>query len=280
VVSVALLETSGEFDPLGVQTRARLAGDRYRISGTKLFVPYAGTAEALVCVARTDGAPLALSLLMVPSGTPGLELTRLRTSNGDPLFGVTFRDVEIPRSGLLGEPDRGWEHVSRMLERAAALKCAELVGIGQRALDMTVAYVSQRVQFGQPIGKFQAVQHHCADMYKVLEQARVLTAQAISRLDKRIPASREVSLAKVKASEGIPWLLRMAHQLHGGVGYYTEYFLETLYRRSIAAQAAYGSASWHRGRLADWLEKDPDALRRPGAHPRVGLFKSSGPPPP
>jgi alkylation response protein AidB-like acyl-CoA dehydrogenase len=153
-----------------------------------------------------------------------------------------------------------------MLDVAAALKCAELLGIGGRALDLTREVAGMRIQFGQPIGAFQAVQHHIADMYRVTEQTRVLTAQAVALLDNGQRAGREVSLAKIKASEGTIELLNLAQQIHGGVGYYTDYPLETYFRRTMAAQGAYGSARWHRRRLGGLLAADTDGFRRVGAH--------------
>ncbi|MBI4506193.1 MAG: acyl-CoA/acyl-ACP dehydrogenase [Chloroflexi bacterium] len=267
LLSAALLEPGADIAPSAVQMRATAFAGGFRLRGQKLFVPYAHVASHLVCLVRADDAPQGLSLLLVPRVAPGVQLTRLRTTNGDPQFAVAFTDVDVPRSALLSASGAAWPHVEATLDRGAALKCAELVALGQRALDLTLAFVRERTQFGQPIGRFQAVHHHCADMSCLLEQARVLTAQAIWRLADGREAAREVALAKVKASEGIPALLRMAHQLHGGVGYYTNYPLEMLYRRSMAAAAVYGSARWHRRRLAHLLATDAARFRRAGAHP-------------
>jgi alkylation response protein AidB-like acyl-CoA dehydrogenase len=267
LLTVALQEPGLELGPTGVQARAVPQGEGYRLQGAKLFVAYAEAADQILCVARTGEAPEALSLLLVPRGAAGVHFTRLRTSNEDPQYAVDFVGVELPGSALVGAKDGAWPAVEEMLNRAAVLKCAEMAGLGQRALELTLEYVAQRVQFGQPLGKFQAVQHHCADMYRVLEQTRILAAQALWRLSNRKSATREVSLAKIKASEGIPWLLRMAHQLHGGVGYDANYPLATLYRRSIAAQGACGSARWHRQRLSRMLATDPESFRREESHP-------------
>lgn len=267
LLSVALLEPGADLAAPSVQTRATEVAAGFRVHGEKLFVPYAHVASHLLCVVRTGDAPEALSLLLVPREAPGVQLTWLRTTNSDPQFAVAFSDVDVPRSALLGAPNAAWPHVATVLDRGAALRCAELVALGQRALDLTLAFVRERTQFGQPIGRFQAVHHHCADMCCLLEQARALTAQAVWRLAEGREAGREVALAKVKASEGIPALLRMAHQLHGGVGYYTNYPLEMLYRRSMAAAATYGSARWHRRRLAHLLATDAARFRHAGAHP-------------
>ncbi len=271
LMAVALQEPGPELDLAAIRTRAIPTAAGYRLWGRKLLVPYAELADKLICVARTGDEAGALGLFLVPRGAPGMQLTRLRTTNGDPQYVVDFQQVDLPYSSLLGEPGGAGPSLTGMLNEAAALKSAELVGIGQRALDLTLEFVKTRVQFDQPIAKFQAVQFHCADMYGQLEQARTLVAQALWRLANGKRATRDVSLAKVKASEGIPWLLRMAHQLHGGVGYDANYPLETLYRRSMAAQAAYGSAAWHRKRLATMLREQPASFRREGSHPFSGI---------
>jgi alkylation response protein AidB-like acyl-CoA dehydrogenase len=148
-----------------------------------------------------------------------------------------------------------------MIERAAALKAAELTGIGQAALDLTVAYARDRIQFGRPIGSFQGVQHHCAEMSRDLTVTRLLARQAAARIDSGRDARREVSIAKAKASEVIPALTRTAHQIHGAVGYYRDYPLELSYHRAIAAAASYGTAADHRRALARLLREEPAAFR-------------------
>lgn len=266
LLAAALQEPGPELAAAHIAARAEPSADGFVLSGTKLFVPYAHVAEALLCLARTGSAPEALSLFVVPRAAAGVHLTRLRTTNGDPQFAVTLDRVFVPHTALLGPLHGAWPHVLAMLDLVAALRCAELLGLGRRALELTLRFVRERVQFDRPIGSFQAVHHHCADMYRDLEQVRVLTAQAITRLAEGRPASREVSLAKVKASEAVPRVLFMAHQLHGGVGFYTDYPLETLYRRVMAAQVAGGSALWHRRRLGHLLATDAARFRHEGAH--------------
>ncbi|MBI2847345.1 MAG: acyl-CoA dehydrogenase, partial [Chloroflexi bacterium] len=109
------------------------------------------------------------------------------------------------------------------------------------------------VQFGRPIGSFQAVHHHLADMYRDIVTSRLLTYQAAWRLGEGLPAAKEVSMAKTKLNYAYPAVTRMAHQIHGGVGYYTEYDLELYYRRALAGQVGYGDAPHHRELIAKEL---------------------------
>ncbi len=257
LLAVALLEEGARLGEREIQTRAvPRTGGGYRIEGSKVLVRDAGAADALV-VATRDGT--AVTLLLVERGTPGLDVRPQPAAGGEPLFSVHLDGVGVGEEAVIGAPGAGWPHVERLLARGAALKAAELVGIGQAALDLTLAYARERTQFGRPIGSFQAVHHHCADIYREVVACRLLAYRAAWSLDRMEgdPAASEVrravATAKAKASEAIPWATRVAHQVHGGVGYYRDYPLEIFTRRAIAAAAAYGDARYHRRRLAGAL---------------------------
>jgi alkylation response protein AidB-like acyl-CoA dehydrogenase len=139
------------------------------------------------------------------------------------------------------------------MDGGTVLHCAYTVGSMQAALELAVSYSRERQQFGRPIGSFQAVHHHLADMYRDTQVARLLTYQAAWRWAAGLEAVREVSLARVKVSTVAPMVTSLAHQIHGGVGYYTEYPLELHYRRALAGAVALGGAPGHRERLARYL---------------------------
>jgi alkylation response protein AidB-like acyl-CoA dehydrogenase len=137
------------------------------IDGTKLFVANAHTADTLLVAVRTSdvgGPDSGISLLLVPGNTPGIELTPLQTIAADRQFEVEFRHVEVGAGALLGELHQGWPLLKKTLDHATVAKCSEMVGIAQVAFDMAVDYAKNRVQFGRPIGSFQAIKHKCADM--------------------------------------------------------------------------------------------------------------------
>lgn len=263
----ALHEPGRELSLSAIQTTLRTRGGGFLLCGTKLFVPYASDASELVCLCRTGDGPDNLALVLVTPSAPGVQLTPMPTSNEDPQYAVTLADVPIDRERIVASGSSVGPAVAAAVDRAAAVTAAELFGIGRAALSLTLAYVQRRMQFGRPLASFQVVQHHCVDMYRDLEQTRILTEAAVERLDAGLASGRSVSLAKVKASEAVGAVLRTAHQLHGGIGYYTDYPLELLYRRSMRAQAAWGSCRWHRTRLARQLREDADGFRRDGAHP-------------
>ena len=261
LLTVALMEHSGSLAPEAITLSLSNNGESLCIDGTKLFVRDAGVAQAILCVARSGPAPNDLSLILVPADAPGLRRTRMAAAGGEALWQVHFDKVQLPASALIGQRGAVWPYVQSMIQRSAAMKAAELTGIGQAALDLTVAYARDRIQFGRPIGSFQGVQHHCAEMSRDLTVTRLLARQAAARIDSGRDAQREVSMAKAKASEAIPALTRTAHQIHGAVGYYRDYPLELSYHRAIAAAASYGTAADHRRALSRLLREDSLAFR-------------------
>jgi len=266
VVTSATIEADGGCSPHEIRTEIARKGSACVVNGTKLFVRDAGVAEAIICLGREQGDEPRLTLALVPADAKGISRRRLPAAGGEALWEVTFEGVTVPSDAVIGTPGGAWPHVERLSLRGAAMKSAELVGIGQAALDLTVAYAGTRVQFGRAIGTFQAVQHHCADMYRAIAVSRLLVWQAAARLDSSKPALREVAMAKAKASEAIPAVTRTAHQIHGAFGFYRDYPLELYYHRAIAAAATYGDVNHQRRALARLLRNDPEQFRGDHRH--------------
>jgi len=266
ILTTAIAERGGGITPDAMATRIDRSSAGLTVSGTKLLVRHASVADAIVVLGRSGAEAQATTLVLVPRGAPGVEVERMEAAGGEPLHAVTFHDVVVPADATVGPPGQAWPLVERLLLRGACLKAAELVGIGQAALDLTLTYAKTRVQFDRPIGSFQGVQHHCAEMSRDLTACRLLTYAAARRLGAGARCAREVSMAKAKASEAVPEITRLAHQIHGAIAYYREYPLELYYNRAVAAQAAYGNASFHRRRLAALLREDLDYFRGDNPH--------------
>lgn len=264
IVTTAIAEPSGGLHPDQIRAEVTKTKSGYRISGTKLFVRDAGVAEAVICLGR-DGAS-GLTMVMVPANASGVARRRMWAAGGEALWELTFDSVDAAPDAVVGMPGEAWPYVERLLLRGAALKSAELVGIGHAALELTVEYSKTRVQFGRAIGTFQAVQRHCADMYRDVTVSRLLAWQAAARLGAGRTAVREVAMAKAKSSEVIPAVTRTAHQVHGAFGYYRDYPLELYYHRAIAAAATFGDARHHRRILARLLREDMDTFRGDNRH--------------
>ncbi|MBI4339622.1 MAG: acyl-CoA/acyl-ACP dehydrogenase [Chloroflexi bacterium] len=256
IATLALTEPSATYEPSGVQATATPRSDGYLLNGVKLFVPDAQVADLLVVAARTRAAPNSaegVTLFLVDARAPGVAVTSLMTIASDKQAEVTLKDVQVPASAVLGTVDQGWPVVSRIVELAAVGKCAEMLGGADRVLEMTVSYVKERVQFGRPIGSFQAVQHHCANMATDVEGCRYVTYQAAWRLSEGQPATRDVAIAKAWVSDAYRRVCALSHQSHGAIGFTKEYDLQLFTRRAKAAEVAYGDADYHRELVAQGM---------------------------
>jgi alkylation response protein AidB-like acyl-CoA dehydrogenase len=165
-------------------------------------------------------------------------------------------NVEVGRAALLGGEGHGWPVLSKLLQRGAALTCAEMAGGAQAVLERTLAYVKDRVQFDRPVGSFQAVQHRCANMAVACDGARFATYQAAWRLNENLPCEREVAIAKAWTSDAYTKICFDGHQAHGAIGFTKEYDLQLYTRRAKAAELAYGDTRHHSELLADLLGLD------------------------
>ena len=251
IVTLALNEPSGRWDPEGIQLTATEAGGKYTLNGTKLFVPNAHISDYIVVVARTGDGENDISLFILPSQSNGVNQTLLKTIASDRQSEVTFDNVGLPASSLLGEKNRGWQTIEKVLKWGAIGKCAEMSGGGQSVLDMTVEYAKQRTQFGRPIGTFQAIQHHCANMATDVEGAKFITYQAAWMLSEGLPADREVAMAKAWVSDAYKRVCALGHQSHGAIGFTKEHNMQLYSRRAKAAELAFGDSDLHLDKVAE-----------------------------
>ena len=249
LMTLAVTEASATYDAWGIETTATAEGNGYALNGTKLFVPDAHVADVTIVAARTraggDGDD-GITLFLVPARMDGLEVTPVNTIGSERQFEVTLRNVRLPASAVLGEVNGGWPIVERALQRAIAAQCIMMLGGASAVLDMTVEYVKQRTQFGRPVGSFQAVQHHCAQMATDVEGCRGVAYQAAWMLAEGLPAQREVSIAKAWVSQAYRRVCATAHQCHGAIGFTKEHDLQLYTRRAKVQELGYGDANYHK----------------------------------
>ena len=249
LMTLAVTEASGAYDAWGVETTATAEGNGYALNGTKLFVPDAHVADVIIVAARTaqGGDPEAgITLFLVPARMEGLEISPIRTIGSERQFEVTLNNVRLPASAVLGEVDGGWPIAERAIQRAIAGHCITMLGGATAVLDMTVEYVKQRTQFGRPVGSFQAVQHHCAEMATDVEGCRGVAYQAAWMLAEGIPAQREISIAKAWISQAYRRICATAHQCHGAIGFTKEHDLQLYTRRAKVQELSYGDTNYHK----------------------------------
>ena len=259
LMTLALTEQTASYEAWGVEAVATRQGDNYVLEGTKLFVPDAHVADLILVAARTSGnynPEKGISLFLVPSGTSGLSVTQLSTIASDRQCEVVLNQVSVPASSLLGEVDQGWPILQRALERATAGKCIEMLGGAAAVVDMTVEYVKGRTQFGRPIGSFQAVQHHCANMATDVEGSRVVAYQAAWKVSEGVPSQREVSVAKAWVSAAYQRVCSTAHQTHGAIGFTKEHDLQLYTRRAKIQELNYGDVNFHKDVALQYMERE------------------------
>lgn len=245
LLSLALLEEEGRYEPDAVHLRAERRAGGYVLQGTKLFVEYGHVADYLVCVARTSPQQEGISLFLVPRSSPGITITPLITTGGDKQVEVQFRGVQVPESNLIGQLNQGWPAVRRVLEAATALLCMQMAGMGEKVLEITVEYVKQRVQFGRPVGSFQAVQHHAANMAILSDGAKLAALEAVSRLSQGLPAAKEVAVAKAFCGRAGFEITYNSHELNAGVGFMKESDLQFYTRQMHGMRLRFGTTMDH-----------------------------------
>ena len=253
IFTLAWTEPNVSYRAAGVTVRAIPDKNDYVIKGTKLFVPYAHVADWILCVARThDGAAPeeGITLFIADAKSPGITVTVMDTMAGEKQCEVQFEDVRVPGDRILGQVDRGWQWMEKVLDQTAAASCAQMVGGAKRVLEMTAEYAKMRVQFGRPIGSFQVTAHRSADQLIDVEGARYITYQGAWLISESLPCAKEISLAKVWVNEAYWRVCVEAHQTHGGIGVTEEFPLGLYTWRAKAAQFAFGDSDFHREIIA------------------------------
>jgi len=256
ILTLALTEPSADYNAASIKTKATARNDGYVINGTKLFVPDANVADYILCVARTketknpeDG----ITIFLVDTRSPGVKCTLLKTLARDKQCEIIFGNVTVPKKNILGKPDQGWPIVEGTIQKATVVKCAEMVGGAQAALEMAVRYAKERVQFGRPIGSFQAIQHYCANMVTDVDGSRFITYKAAWEVSEGLPATMDVAIAKAWTSEAYGRVTLLAHQIFGAIGFTMDHDIHLFYRRAKAGEIMFGDGDFQRAIVASEL---------------------------
>ena len=246
VATLAFTEESGKWDESGITIAATKAGDGYKLNGTKMFVLDGHTAHLILVAARTDAG---VSLFKVDADASGITRTALATMDQTRKQAkVDFSDTPAT---LIGTDGAGWSVLERVLDLAAVGLAAEQVGGAQKVLEMAVEYAKVRVQFGRPIGSFQAIKHKCADMLLEVESAKSAAYYAgwcASELNDELPSV--ASLAKAYCSEAYFHAAAENIQIHGGIGFTWEHPAHLYFKRAKSSELLFGDPTYHRELLA------------------------------
>jgi alkylation response protein AidB-like acyl-CoA dehydrogenase len=256
VIALALSDPGNWNEYKKTKTLAKQNGSEYVIEGVKHFVENAQVADKIICAAQVEdksGRKRGLTLFLVDADSPGVEIKPFRTLAYERYCEVVFHGLRLNENAVLGTVGNAGPALETILERAAVAKCAEMLGAAQVALDITVAYAKERVQFGRPIGSFQAVQHHLANMAVDVDSMRYLTYQAAWRISEGLPAATEAAMAKAYASEAAARVTRFSHQVHGAIAFCDEHNLHFYYRKVKAAALTFGDCEFHLEKVAQSL---------------------------
>jgi len=253
-MSLAYLEHgSTVYDPAYASLNASEEGGGYVLKGAKMFVQYANSVDYFLVTARTSGPDLSedgLSLFLVPAKSAGITMNALQTVARDRQYEVIFDGVKLGKENLVGGAGKGFAILNSALKTGAVAKAAEMVGGGQFVLDLTVNYSLERSQFGQVIGKFQAIQHHCSNMVMDLSGSRYITYKAAWFIDQGQTNDLLVAASKGFTSDAYRRICALGHQVGGGSAFMEEQEMQLYSRRAKAGEIMYGDGYYHRKQAA------------------------------
>lgn len=247
--SFAYAEPQGRYNLNDLTTSATLEGDDFIINGYKCVVSGAPWANKLIVSVRTSGEQRdvdGVSLLVVEKDAEGLSLRDYPTVDGSRASEITFENVKVSKDNLIGEEGKASELIELVVDETIAAICSEAVGAMSVLNEATVEYCKTRKQFGQPIGKFQVLQHRMVDMFMQYEQCVSMTYMVNLKLDEEYSERRKAaSGAKVQISKAAKFIGQSAVQLHGGMGMTDELNVGHYFKRLSMIENSYGNVDHH-----------------------------------
>ncbi|MBK9545480.1 MAG: acyl-CoA dehydrogenase [Dehalococcoidia bacterium] len=218
-----------------------------KLNGTKLFVPDAAVADYIVTAARKGNDMVAV---VVPRSA--VQVTVLKTIASDKQAEVVYKDVAVADDDVMAVPQAVGDTIRN---QATVLECAYLVGLAQKDFEISVNYAKERVQFGRPIGSFQAIQHKAADMVTDVDGMRFIMYKAAwATSEGEDSAQMDVAMAKAWCSDASRRVVAHGQQIHGGIGFTKDYVIQLFFRRQKRAELFWGDGDFHRERVAQMLE--------------------------
>jgi alkylation response protein AidB-like acyl-CoA dehydrogenase len=256
ILALALTEPEYSWEPGAVQTTATSKNGDFVLDGVKLFTLDAQTATHFIVVARTGKeADLAegISLFLVDSKSKGVSVRRLPGFLMGMTFEVKLDSVKVARSAMLGDKDEGWLALKRGIDKSIPVLCAYKVGGCQAVFTMALEYSRTRIQFGQPIGRFQRVQDMIIEIVNHLDAARWATYECLWKLDTQRPVAESIHLAKAVSSEAYWQACTIVHRVFSGISYATDHPLSFHTRASRSLYSYLGDPAYHRWQIAQLL---------------------------
>lgn len=260
IASFCLTEPGNGSDAGGIKTSIKDGGDHWIVSGEKMWITNAGYADLFVVYGTIDPGlkHKGISAIVIDPKSPGVEVGKKEDKMGhraSDTRGVKFSNVKVPKENMLGKPGDGWTIAMSTLDHSRPLVASSALGGAQHAMDLSIQYARERIQFGVPIAKHQAIQFMIAEMGMKIEAARLLTHKAAWMCDQGIKNTEIASYAKAFASDSCMQITTDAVQIYGGYGYSREYPVEKLMRDAKLIQIYEGTSQIQRLVMARELLK-------------------------
>ncbi len=235
IAALGITEASGGSDVAAIQTRALRQGDHYVVNGSKMFITNGARADFVVTAVRTtaEGGHHGISLLVIERGTPGFTVGRRIETVGwwtSETAELVFADARVPADHLLGQENAGFGYTMETFQWERVWAAIAAAAGAQRSLELAIAYAQARLAFGKPLSHLQVIRHKLVDMMVEVEQARQLAYHALWLYAGGRPCLREVSMAKLVATEAAYRVADQALQIHGGYGYTMEFPIQRAWR--------------------------------------------------
>jgi alkylation response protein AidB-like acyl-CoA dehydrogenase len=248
IMTAGLKEMGGNYAAEAIQAKGESNSDMFMLQGEEMFVSDAHIADHMIFLARTFQKDLfdEVSLFIVDAKSEGVSLIPLRSLHLQKQFKVSLKNVYASKNNLVGKEGQGQVLIQKMWPVVMAGRCSEMLGAMQRVLEITLNYVQQRRQFDRPLSAFQVIQHYCADMAIELECSRYIINQAVWRVSNDLPSRKEVAMAKAWSSDAFKKITKIAHQIHGGIGFTKEHDLNLYFRYAKAEELTFGDANFYK----------------------------------
>lgn len=260
-----LTEPDAGSDPVSQQTTAQRAGDQYVINGTKRFITTGKNSKVVLITAKTDETKghKGISCFVIPKGTPGLIVGRTEDKMGlraSDTTDIILENCRVPVANRVGKEGDGFKIAMSGLDSGRIGIAAQSYGVAMAAFDAAVKYAKKRKQFGAAIAKHQAIRFQIADMATQIEAAKQLIFSAASMKDRKVPYTKEASIAKLFASEMVNDITARAIQIHGGYGFTKDYNVERFYRDARVFTIYEGTSEIQRIVISNQVLKDKRKL--------------------
>ena len=250
LITPAIVESAASWNANSARVAATKSGSNLVITGEKRFVAFTEHATHTLTLVRTDDDEPVLVVIPIWKAA-GVEQTPLDHISGVPVSSLTFNEVEIPETSIVATGEEAIKATEELVAAGGVARAAQLAGLGKAVVDATVEYTANREQFGRPVGSFQAVQHHLAEMAIAAKQVNHLVHAAAWSFSQDGYSIERAAQAKIAASDKIANLCWTAHQCHGAIGFTWEHDLHLYTRRALAWKTDYGDSAFHKSKLAN-----------------------------